>query len=67
MGEFSYASFGDVKDDVLKEMPRGGFGLFVDAWSLCEFCNMDYTSEYYFLKKERRSENQTSSHQGNTE
>ena len=45
MGEFAYASFGDLKDDVLKEIPQGGFGLFVDAWYLCAFCNMEYTSE----------------------
>ena len=40
MGEFSYASFGYLKDGVLKEMPRGGFGLFMDAWYLCALCSM---------------------------
>ena len=32
-------------------MPRIGFGIFVDAWYLCEFCNMEYTSESYFLER----------------
>ena len=40
MGELAYTSFRDLKDDVLKEMPREGFGIFVDAWYLCEFFNM---------------------------
>ena len=35
IGEFAYTSFGDLKDAVLKEMPRGCFGVFVDAWSIC--------------------------------
>ena len=48
-GEFSYTSFGDLKDDVLKEIPRGSFGIFVDAWSICAFSNMDYTPESSFL------------------
>ena len=51
MGEFAYASFRYLKDNVLKEMPRGGFGLFVNAWSLCEFCNMEYTYESSFLER----------------
>ena len=34
MRVFAYASVGDLKDEVLKETPRRGFGLFVDAWSL---------------------------------
>ena len=51
MGEFAYASFGDLKDGVLKEMPWGSFGLFVDDWSLYEICNMNYSSESSFLEK----------------
>ena len=51
MGEFSYAYFGYLKDDLLKEMRWGGFGLFVDAWSLCAFSNMKYTSESSFLER----------------
>ena len=59
MGEFNYAYFGDLKDDVLKEITHGSFGLFVDACYLCEFCNMDYISESSFLDrgKEVRGEN----------
>ena len=49
MGDFAYPSFGDLKGDVLKEIPRRGFGLFVDDWYLCAFCNMDYTSNSSFL------------------
>ena len=49
MGIFAYASLGNLKDDVLKEMPRGSFGLFVNACSLCTFCNKDYTSESSLL------------------
>ena len=37
MVEFAYAYFGDMKDDVLKEMNWGGFEIFMDAWSPCEF------------------------------
>ena len=37
MGEFVYMSFEDLKDEFLKEMPWGGFGIFVDAWYLCAF------------------------------
>ena len=44
MGEFAYISFGNLKDGILKGIPQGGFELFVDALSLCSFCNMDYTS-----------------------
>ena len=45
-GEFSYAYFCDLKDNFLKEIPQGGVGgIFVDAWYLCAFCNMYYTSE----------------------
>ena len=51
MGEFAYASFDYLKDGVLKEIPRGGFGLFVDAWSLCTFCNMYYTSESSLIER----------------
>ena len=40
MGEFPHTYFGDLKDDVLKEIPRGVFGIFVDAYYLCAFCNM---------------------------
>ena len=54
IGEFACAYFGYFKDDVLKEMPRGYFGLFVDAWSLCAFCKMDYSSQYSFLVREKR-------------
>ena len=50
MGEFVYTSFGDIKDEFLKEMPWGGFRIFVDAWYLCAFCNIDYTSKSYFLE-----------------
>ena len=31
MGEFAYTYFDDLEDDVLKEMPQGGFRIFVDA------------------------------------
>ena len=51
MREFAYAYFGDLKDGVLKEMTWGGSGIFVDACSLYEFCNMDYTSESSILEK----------------
>ena len=54
MGEFAYTSFGDLKDDVLKEIPWGGFGLFVDAWSRYAFCNMDYTADFYFLERGKK-------------
>ena len=62
MGEFSDTYFRDLKDDVLKEMHRGSFGLFVDAWSLCEYFNMDYNSESSFLESRKKVEGQTSSH-----
>ena len=39
-----------LKDEVLKEIPRGGFGIFVDAWYMCDFCNMDQTSKSYFIE-----------------
>ena len=51
MGEFAYAYFGYLKDGVLKEMPWRGVQLFVDSWSVYEFCNMYYTSESSFLEK----------------
>ena len=54
MGEFAYTSFGDLKDDVLKEMPWGGFGIFLYACSLCAFYNMDYTSEYSFIERVKK-------------
>ena len=54
MVEFAYAYFGDLKDDVLKEIPQGGFGIFVNAWSLCAFFNMDYTSEFSFLERGKK-------------
>ena len=41
MGEFDYTYLGDLKYDVLREMPQGGFGIFVDAWSPCEFCKYE--------------------------
>ena len=44
MGDFAYAYFVDLKDGFLNEMPQGSFGLFVDAWSICVFFNMGYTS-----------------------
>ena len=40
MGEFDYASLWSLKDDFIKEIPWGGFGVFVDTWSLCDFFNM---------------------------
>ena len=49
MGKFAYTYFVGFKGDVLKEMPQGGLGIFVDAWSLCEFFNMDYISESSLL------------------
>ena len=49
--EFSYSYFGDLKDDVLKETTMGGSGIFMDACSLCEFCNMGYTSKSFFLER----------------
>ena len=49
MEEFAYASLGYLKDDALKEISWGGFWIFVDAWSPCEFCNVDYNSESSFL------------------
>ena len=55
MGEFDYAYFGDLKDDVLKEISEGGLGLFVDAWYLCAFFNMDYTSESSFLERGKKA------------
>ena len=51
MGEFAYAYFGYLKDDVLTEVPQGVFRIFVDAWYLCLFCNMDSTSEYSLLER----------------
>ena len=36
MEEFSYTYFGDLKDDVLKGISQGGFGILVYAWYLCE-------------------------------
>ena len=55
MGEFVYTSFGDLKDAVLKEMPQGGFGIFVNTWSLCKFSNMDYTSDSSFLERGKKT------------
>ena len=51
MEEFAYAYFGDLKDDVLKEMTQGGLGIFMDAWYLCAFFNVNYTSESSFLER----------------
>ena len=48
MGDFAYESSGNLKYDVLKEIPRGGFGIFVDACSKYPFCNMDYISKSSF-------------------
>ena len=54
MGDFAYTYFGYLKDYVLKKMPWGGFGIFLDACSLCAFYNMDYTSEYSFLERVKK-------------
>ena len=54
MGDFAYAYFGFLKDDVLKEMPQGVFGIFMDDCSLCAFFNMDYTSESYLLERGKK-------------
>ena len=51
MGEFAYTYFGDLKYDFLKKIPQGGLGLFVYAWSLCAFFNVDYTSDSSFLER----------------
>ena len=51
MGQFVYTSFVDFKGDVQKELPLGGLGIFVDAWSLCEIFNMDYISESSLLER----------------
>ena len=32
-------------------MPQGVFGVFMDAWYLCEFCNVDYTSDSSLLER----------------
>ena len=54
MGEFAYKYFGNLRNDVLKDMPQGGFGIFIDAWSLCAFFNMDHTSESSFLERGKK-------------
>ena len=54
MGDFAYTYFGYLKGDVLKEMPWGGFGIFVDAWYLCAFFNMEYTSESSSLERGKK-------------
>ena len=64
MEELAYASFGDFKYDVLKEIPQGGLGIFLYAWSLCAFFNMEYTSESSFLEKGKKVIGANSSHQG---
>ena len=51
MGEFAYASFDYLKDGVLKEIPRGGFGIFINSWSLCEFFNIEYTFDSSVLER----------------
>ena len=48
-GESAYTYFGDLKDVVTKKIPRGVFGIFVDDWYLCAFCNIDNTYETSFL------------------
>ena len=53
-GDFAYRSFEDLKDDVLKEIHGGEFGIFVNAWSLCEFCYIDYTSKSSFLETRKK-------------
>ena len=50
MGDFSYTSFGYLKDYALKKMPWKSFGIYVYAWSLCGFFNMGYNPESYFLE-----------------
>ena len=42
MMNFSYTFWVCLKDGVQKEMPWGGFGVFVDACSLCAFYNIYY-------------------------
>ena len=67
MGEFAYAYFWYFKDDVLKEIPQGDFGIFVDAWSLFVFCKMEYISESSFLesgKKVRKTNFKSSGEDG---
>ena len=32
-------------------MPQEGFGIFMDACSLCEFFNMEYTADSSFLER----------------
>ena len=54
MGEFAYASFGHLKDDVLKEISRVVFGHFVDVWSLCTFFKYEYISESSFLERGKK-------------
>ena len=54
MVDFAYVYYVYLKDDVLKEMPRRGFGLFVHAWSLIEFFNMEYTSESSSLERGKK-------------
>ena len=51
MGDFAYAYFGGLKYGVLNEMTQGVFDLFVYAWSLFPFCNVDYTSKTSFLER----------------
>ena len=48
MGELVYAFLGELKDEVLKEIPRWGCGIFVDTRSICAFFNMQYTSDSSF-------------------
>ena len=51
MGEFAYASFRYLKDNVLKEMPRGGFGLFrVCLVSMCVLQHRLYLRVLLFIK-----------------
>ena len=35
-------------------MPWGGFRLSVNTWSLCEFSNMEYTSESSLIEKGKK-------------
>ena len=41
-------------DEFLKDMPQGGFEIFMDACPLCEFCNIDYTYDSSFLLRVKK-------------
>ena len=50
MVEFAHKYVGGLKDEVLEEMTRGGFGIFVGAWYIHTFCNIEYTSKSYLVE-----------------